>query len=587
LRATAITAPAFALDSHGNIYLDGLGEIRKVDVDTGIISRIAGMGYGGLQGNGIPALAASACSYNGTGIAVDSAGRLYFGDECVYGVRKVTFPGPAAKPAIHLAGGSYNGPQSVKITDPAADAAIYYTLDASTPDTGSTLYSSPITVGISETINAVAVAPGFITSAVASAAYTITPIAPAITWAMPAAIAYGAALDATELDATSNAPGSFAYSPAAGTVLGEGTHTLTATFTPDLDSGYTPATASVALVVNQATPAITWATPAAVTYGTALTAAQLNATSSVAGTFVYTPLAGTVPGAGSQTLSVSFTPGDATDYASATDSVTLVVNKATPASTLVSSSGVAFVSGSVTFTATLAASAGSPSGTVRFMDGTTQLGTGTIGAGAAAYTTSSLAAGTHIITAVYSGDNNFNAVTSASISEIIEDFTFAPPSGGATSATVQAGGTATYMLSVTPPTGTLTPAAVTFSASGLPPGATATFSPASVPAGSGATNVTLSIVVPAQSAAIRNTGDKGLPLALGLLALPFLGIGLRRRSGRRFALLVFIALAGMAATTAFTGCGGHSKPQPQTYTVSVTATAGTLTHTTKLTLTVE
>ena len=56
------------------------------------------------------------------------------------------------------------------------------------------------------------------------------------------------------------------------------------------------------LTVNKAAPAITWATPAAITYGTALSATQLNASSTVAGTFVYTPAAGAVLTAGPQTL---------------------------------------------------------------------------------------------------------------------------------------------------------------------------------------------------------------------------------------------------------------------------------------------
>ena len=53
---------------------------------------------------------------------------------------------------------------------------------------------------------------------------------------------------------------------------------------------------------------ITWPTPAAITYPTALSATQLDATANVAGTFVYSPEAGTVLPAGNQTLSVQFTP---------------------------------------------------------------------------------------------------------------------------------------------------------------------------------------------------------------------------------------------------------------------------------------
>ena len=64
--------------------------------------------------------------------------------------------------------------------------------------------------------------------------------------------------------------------------------------------------------MSKATPAITWPAPAAITYGTALSATQLNATAGGgAGTFVYTPAAGTVLNAGAaQTLSVTFTPTD-------------------------------------------------------------------------------------------------------------------------------------------------------------------------------------------------------------------------------------------------------------------------------------
>ena len=49
-----------------------------------------------------------------------------------------------------------------------------------------------------------------------------------------------------------------------------------------------------AISVNRATPTITWSPPAAITYGTALSATQLNATGSVAGTLAYSPVAGAV-----------------------------------------------------------------------------------------------------------------------------------------------------------------------------------------------------------------------------------------------------------------------------------------------------
>jgi len=82
------------------------------------------------------------------------------------------------------------------------------------------------------------------------------------------------------------------------------------------------------LTVGKATPTITWSNPADITYGTALSATQLNATASVPGTFVYTPASGTVLNAGnSQTLHVDFTPTDSTNYTTASKSVSINVNQ--------------------------------------------------------------------------------------------------------------------------------------------------------------------------------------------------------------------------------------------------------------------
>jgi hypothetical protein len=154
-----------------------------------------------------------------------------------------------------------------------------------------------------------------------------------VTWNEPAAITYGTALSGTQLDATASVPGTFNYTPGASTVLAAGTHTLSVTFTPTDGTDYQPSTTTTSILVNKATAGITWNNPAAITYGTALSAAQLDATSTVPGTFVYLPVAGTVLAAGTQTLSVTFTPTDTTDYQTVNASVTLLVNKATSAIT--------------------------------------------------------------------------------------------------------------------------------------------------------------------------------------------------------------------------------------------------------------
>ena len=108
-------------------------------------------------------------------------------------------------------------------------------------------------------------------------------------------------------------------------MLAAGNHSITTTFTPTDSTDYATATSTVSITVNAATPVITWATPAAIVSGIALSSTQLDATSTVPGTFVYSPAAGAILDLGSQTLSVTFTPTDTTDYTTATQTVTLSV----------------------------------------------------------------------------------------------------------------------------------------------------------------------------------------------------------------------------------------------------------------------
>jgi uncharacterized repeat protein (TIGR03803 family) len=76
------------------------------------------------------------------------------------------------------------------------------------------------------------------------------------------------------------------------------------------------------------TLSVNWTTPAGITYGTALSSAQLNASANVSGNFTYTPAAGTVLSAGIHTLSVIFNPTDTLDYSSVIKTVNLMVSPA-------------------------------------------------------------------------------------------------------------------------------------------------------------------------------------------------------------------------------------------------------------------
>jgi len=132
----------------------------------------------------------------------------------------------------------------------------------------------------------------------------------------------GSPLSATVSTTPTGLATSLTYNGSATAPTAAGTYAVVATVN---DSNYT-GTASGTLVISKATSSVTWPAPAAISYGTTLSATQLNATSPVAGSFTYVPAAGAVLGAGSQTLSVTFAPTDTTDYTAATSSVTLTVN---------------------------------------------------------------------------------------------------------------------------------------------------------------------------------------------------------------------------------------------------------------------
>jgi hypothetical protein len=91
-----------------------------------------------------------------------------------YVIQNVT-QNSVATPTFSPAAGTYSSQQSIAISDATSGAAIYYTTDGSTPTTSSTVYNGPITVSSTETLKAIAAVTGDSNSAIASAAYTITP----------------------------------------------------------------------------------------------------------------------------------------------------------------------------------------------------------------------------------------------------------------------------------------------------------------------------------------------------------------------------------------------------------------------------
>jgi hypothetical protein len=97
-------------------------------------------------------------------------------------------------------------------------------------------------------------------------------------------------------------------------------------------------------------------------------------------------------------------------------------SRRTPPTALASSLNPSNAGDPVTFTATVSPSSGTttPTGTVTFAADGITLGTGTLdGAGQAQFTTSSLAAGSHSMTATYGGDASFNSSTSTALTQTV------------------------------------------------------------------------------------------------------------------------------------------------------------------------
>ena len=159
---------------------------------------------------------------------------------------------------------------------------------------------------------------------------TITPAAQVITFGSLADVRYGdlpfdlAATSTSGLTVTFTASGACSVSGITVTITGAGTCTITGHQPGNTNYAAATDTPQV-LTVNKAAPIVTWATPADITYGTALSGVQLDASASVGGGYVYTPAGGSVLSAGTHTLSVTFTPSDAANYGSVTTTVDLDV----------------------------------------------------------------------------------------------------------------------------------------------------------------------------------------------------------------------------------------------------------------------
>lgn len=214
---TAIPYPAVGPDvSGGNLgqcngTLDTPGKYNGLLVTNSAqcVGSPLNAGWAGGHANAIPAMN---CFLNVMGGPPDGVGGLLaFNPTACYGSAP---PTQVATPSFSPIGGNYGSAVNVSISDSTPGASIYYTTNGTTPTTSSPVYSAPITVSTSETLQAMATASGMTQSATATATYTISAPQAATPSFSPAAGSYSTAQSVTITDAT---PGATIYYTTNGT----------------------------------------------------------------------------------------------------------------------------------------------------------------------------------------------------------------------------------------------------------------------------------------------------------------------------------------------------------------------------------
>jgi N-acetylneuraminic acid mutarotase len=491
---------------------------------------------------------------------------------------------PAAAPTFSVPTGTYTSIQTVTISDTTAAATIYYTTNGAIPTTSSSVYRGPITVSATETITAIAAATGYVNSTPAVAQYIINfPPAATPTFSVPAGT-YTSPQTIVISDATAGATIYYTTSvfPQAQLVytrplVVSASITITAyASAPDYQNS---ATAKAQYTINLppaaiptfSVPAGTYTSPQTVTITDATVGANIYYFVNKGAVAAYTA---PIQVSTSETITAFATAQGYANSAPATAAYTI---QPPPAATPAFSAPPGTYNSPQTLTmsdATTGAkiyyttdgSTPSTSSTL-YSEPITVSASETIAAiaVAAGYASSAIASAQYTVTA--SGPA----------------FTIAPST---TSVTLAAGQSASVSISLTPMNGF--DAAVSFSCSGLPVGASCSFSPATVTPSGGPVSTTVTITAPSSKSALPAGPRPLLPPSVLVLSLGGLWWVKRRRW-----LSVSMFVACVAGLSLLNGCGGgasistpaNTNP-PVTSAVTVTATAGSLQYTTTLSLTI-
>ena len=377
-----------AVDAAGNLYIADYGNnvIRRVDAATQIITTIAGTGpcagYPGsacYNGDGGPATGADLTP---EGLTVDAAGSLYIADSTNQRIRRVaatdaqmnfaTSIGSSSAVDIATVSNVGNAPLDFSAiasstnfaTDPgtttcstssglaAGDSCKVGVVfePTSVGTVGGTLTVSDNSLNVSGSEQQVQLSGkgGWPTSTSVTSSSILYTYGQSVTLTATVSSSEGVPTGTVNFwdgyyvgSATLNANG---VATLPNVLLNAGSYNITAVYGGD--SNFASSTsAAVSVTVNPITPTLTWSTPAPITYGTPLSATQLDPTANISCTWSFSPTSGTVLSVGSYTLSATCTPylppPGGQNYTSATVTVRLIVNPSpsTPTVTVAPSTG--------------------------------------------------------------------------------------------------------------------------------------------------------------------------------------------------------------------------------------------------------
>jgi hypothetical protein len=399
------------------------------------------------------------------------------------------------------------------------------------------------------------------------------------------------------VSASSNSPGAIIYTVVSGpatisgsTVMLTGAGTVTLLANQAASGAYSAGSATATFTVALAAQKITFAYPSSpVNPGAAAIMLSATASSGLPVTFSVLSGPGTVNGnsltpTGTGTIVVAANQaGDANFSVAPQVTHTIIVIGRAVAISLTGTPSPVFLNNPVTLTATLAATGGTPTGTVTFLDSGNPIGSATLAGTTAVLSISILAVGTHTITAVYPGDSNFSSQASPAVVIVVQDFTLSIANP---SLTIQHGGTAVYTLVITSIGGSGMAASINLSVAGAPDHSGVTFEPASVASGSGTTTAKLMIATPDYPVGPWEEAGMSI-IAIGLMSFGGLLFPFTRqkRKLRHMSRLLSVALLTVAAfsVVALSGCG--SGWGTQHYHLTITAASGQLSHTAAASLT--